>query len=520
VIQRHDSRWFILFLAAVTLAVPAAAQASDQAVALRLRAAQLASTGQCEAALPLLERARGLAQDDTSSTLLAGQCLYETKQYAESLPRLQEASRANPNSADAAMYLGMANYQLGNVADAEAALARADELDPNRAEVALYKGLVLLDQRRSDEASEQFERASTYGPDRVEPMASYYGGLAHAAAGRESAAEASLRRASELAPGSEWDRQAQAALAGSGGGSAKLRRWLTLQGGVDYDSNVGLLGDDVVTPGTISDESDGRGWWGANGGAELFRKNGWGGGIRADYFGSAYFRETEFNNHSVSTGVWVDREVGENTLLRFQPIAGFSWYNRESYLNFYGAVAEVLQNWGSAGSGNFYARYSYDDYRYDIPGASSDVRRFRNRDGHRFSAGYDHSYDISSKTTVYGGPYGLGYSAKGGEWDHWGVGFWAGIYQQLPWRFAGRIEGGYAYHKYDNPSSYLQPGEGIFDRHDHIGRVRVEIERPITEWLTVAARWLYYNSGSNTDVFDYDRHIAGVYFTIPVPLGN
>jgi tetratricopeptide (TPR) repeat protein len=425
----------------------------------------------------------------------------------------------DPDSADAAMYLGMANYQLGNTSEAEAALDRAETLSPNNAQVALYKGLVLYDQSRMDEATLQFERASDFGPDLVEPMASYYGGLAHADQGREEAANASLRRASELAPGTEWDRMAQAALAGERGTNAKLRRWLVLQGGLDYDSNVGLIGDDVVTPNTISNESDGRGWWGLSAGSEVFRNDTWGGGVLADYYGTAYFTESEFNNQFVSTGFWIDRILSETTVLRLQPVAGFSWYDKRSYLNFYGAIAEVLQSWGDAGSGTFYARYSYDDYRYDIPGSGS-LRRYRNRDGHNIMVGYDHTYNVTENTRIYGGPYGLYYAAKGGEWDHWGIGFWAGIYQQLPWKFAARIEGGYEYDGYENPSSYQQPGENVGDRKDNIGRLRVEIERPITDWLTVAARWLYYNNDSNTDVFNYDRHIAGIYFTIPVPVGT
>ena len=72
----------------------------------------------------------------------------------------------------------------------------------------------------------------------------------------------------------------------------------------------------------------------------------------------------------------------------------------------------------------------------------------------------------------------------------------------------------YAYDNYANPSSFLQPGEGVTDRRDRVGTVSTEIERPLTDWLTVTAHWRYFNSHSNTDVYDYDRHIVGAFFTV------
>ena len=43
----------------------------------------------------------------------------------------------------------------------------------------------------------------------------------------------------------------------------------------------------------------------------------------------------------------------------------------------------------------------------------------------------------------------------------------------------------------------------------------VELERPLAEWLTVTAHWRYFNDHSNTQVYDYDRHIVGALLSKP-----
>jgi hypothetical protein len=40
------------------------------------------------------------------------------------------------------------------------------------------------------------------------------------------------------------------------------------------------------------------------------------------------------------------------------------------------------------------------------------------------------------------------------------------------------------------------------------------LTKPINEWLSVSARYQYLNNDSNTQLFNYDRHIAGAFVTI------
>lgn len=500
------------FLAILLLALPAAA--ADEALALRIRASQLAAEGHCPRALELLGRARARETDDARSALLTGQCLLEGKHYGEALPYLHEASRLDPSSGGAALLLGVTSYQIGQLDEADEALERAEKLLPDNAEVALYRGLVLLELARSDEASERFDRAARISPTATAPIASYYGGLAHRQAGRNAEAEVELRRTIELAPNSAWAVQAQAALDSPAATEYELRQWLTLRAGVDFDSNVALIAEGIPLPPSLSNQNDGRGVWSVEAGTEIFRNEKWGAGVLADYFGAAYFNETEFNQQYVGGGIWVDRSFERTrTVARLQPLVGFSWFDLNSYLNFYGFRAEVAQDWQGAGLGQFFLRYSYDDYRYPLIAPTALQRAALDRDGHSVLVGYDHFYRIADATEFRGGVFERSYSSKGTEWDLWGVGIWAGIRQQLPLEFTAELKGGYEYDHYDHPSLFLQPTERFRARRDHIGTVSVEVERPILPWLTATARWHYFNSASNTQVYDYDRHIVGVFFT-------
>lgn len=482
----------------------APARAADEGAVLRARAARLAGQDQCAQALPVVRRARELAPQDAGAALLEGQCLFHERRYEEAVAPLEDATRLAPDSGEAAMLLGMARYHAGDLAGAGSALERAEALLPQSPEVALYQGLVLLEQERSEEALARLERAEALGALGIDPVAAYYSGLAQANLGNSARAEADLRRVSQLAPGTEWARRAEEALR-QPAPAARLRRWLVLRAGLDYDSNVALRGHDVALPPNLSNSGDGLGWWSVEAGTELFRRGPWGGGVLGSYYGSAHFSASDFDEHVLNAAFWVDRALGERTLVRVQPEFSQWFLNYRDYLRFYGALAEVLQDWGDVGTGRFFARYSYDDYEFrDLVGPALE------RDGHYVLGGYEHFYSLDSETELRGGPFARYYSTQGSEYDHWGVGGYLGVRRGLPYRFVIDVSGGAGYDDYQHPSVFSPMRE----RHDVIGFAAVSLERPITDHVSATARWRYRNSDSNIPVFDYDRNIVGVYLTI------
>jgi hypothetical protein len=238
-----------------------------------------------------------------------------------------------------------------------------------------------------------------------------------------------LRRVQELAPGSVWAQRADEALR-TPATVFRLRRWAALYLGIDYDSNVVLRGDGVSLPTDVSNQGDGLVWWGIEAGTEVFRTDDWGGGILGNYYGNAHFSEHDFDQDWLYAAFWIDRTLGESTLLRVQPEFGQGFYDYDDYVRFYGVLVEVLHDWGAPGQGTFYARYDYNNYQYRIPGNPA-LASTRNRDGNSVRTGYDHFYAIDQDTAVRGGPYFLYYAAAGSEYDSWGVGGWAEVERKL-----------------------------------------------------------------------------------------
>jgi tetratricopeptide (TPR) repeat protein len=450
-----------------------------------------------------------LQPDSADSALLEGKCLFQVDRYAEAVAPLADAARLDPKSGEAALLLGMARYHTGDVAGANAALERAERQLPNRAEVSLYRGLLLLEDDPAAAANRFESVAGRRGS--LEPAATYYAGVARAGAGQREEAERLLRRVQELAPGSSWAQQADQALR-TPAAQYRLRRWAVLYAGIDYDSNVVLRGDGVSLPPDVSNQDDGLAWWGLEAGHELFRRDGWGGGVLGSYYGNAHFSENEFDQHMLGASLWVDRTLGEHTLLRVQPEFGQGFYDYDSYLRFYGVLVELLQDWGKPGQGTFYTRYDYNDYLFRIPGTPA-LASTRDRDGHSVRAGYDHHYAIDPDTAVRGGPFFRYYAAEGGEYDYTGVGVWAGVERKLPWELTLDVLGGVTYDNYDHSSTYQIPPKG--DREDVISLVQVALTRPIYQRITLTARYRYQDNHSNTDVFDYDRLVVGAYVTVP-----
>lgn len=504
------------------LSLPTIAFAADEARVLRARAAQLATRGDCSAALPLLDQAKALdPAGDDEAALMAGRCLISMEKFAEAKPILERAVAHDPSSGDARLALGVAEYHLGEKDAARADLEQAQKSLPNNPEAELYLGLILLEEERTADAISRLDRSRTLQGDTFEPASNYYSAIAHAEAGDTKRAEDSLRRVQTMAPGTVWAERAGEALAQAearqaAGGPV---RWLTLQAGLDYDSNVALRSGAISRPGNISDRSDGRAWWGVDGGADVYRKNGWGAGAGATYNGSQPFRAEDFGQNFISANLWVDRELGQETLFRVSPEAGYGFFNGHDFVRYIGVRPELRHDFGRAGMGTLYVRYAFNDFLYREYISLADptpnlTRQARDRDGNDMVAGYDHQIGVTDTLTLRGGGYGHTYAAQGSDYDFAGGGGWLGFRQMLPWRTILDATGSAEYDQYESRSSFVVLPERAGKRRDVVGTANVVLTRPINDWLSVSARYQYLNNESNTSVFDYDRHIVGAFVTV------
>lgn len=515
---RRSRGGIVASLAILGLTLPSLAFAADEASVLRARAAQLSTKGDCAAALPLIEQAKALdPAGDDATALMAGRCLISQEKFAEAKPVLERAVAFDESSGDARLALGVAEYHLGEKDAARADLERAQAMLPNSPEAELYLGMLLLEQAKPADAINRLERSRSLQGDTFVPASDYYAALAHAEAGDTKRAKDSLRRVQEMAPGTIWAERAGEALAQADARNvlAGPSRWITAQAGLDYDSNIALRSDAIAQPNNIKNDDDGRAWWGLDGGAELFRKNGWGGGAGASYNGSQPFRAEDFDQHFVRASLWLDRELGSRTLLRISPEGGYGFFDEKGFLRYIGIRPELRHDFGRAGLGALFVRYAYNDFLYEEFVGADPLRNLRDRDGHDVIYGYDHQIGVTDSLVLQGGGFGRDYTAEGSDYDFSGGGGWLGFRQTLPARFILSANGRAEYDVYDSASSFRNdPTEIEGRRKDLIGSANAVLTRPINDWMSVSARYQYLNSDSNTEVFDYDRHIVGAFVTI------
>ncbi len=532
----HRQRW-ALFLVALLFGASSAHAAGDEV--RHVRATALAKAGRCAEALGVLGE---IAQPSAKHELLRGQCLLEAKDYAGATQSFEQAKALDARLAGVELHLAMARYHLGDLRGAQTALDAAAPSSQARAEFHLYRGLLLLQSAQAREAAEALDRARQLSPATVEPTASYYAGLAWAGADEQVRAEESLARVKQLAPGSVWDSEADRAL-GQLRGGAGAGSWAWLRVGVEYDDNVVLRGDAVQVPDEIGGSDDLRAVWQLHAGHELFRSKAWSGGVTGTYYGSAHFDLSEFDQHYPLLGVWLDRRLADATTLRFRYDAGHAWVDSDPFLWSHEASLALFHDWGAAGHSRVAFGGFHYDYLFEIgdvpdgPGAMGgfcadltrpcgppgiDESRERNRDGLGWLAGIDHGFRLGVlETEIDAGLRYTSYSARGSEYSYRGPELWLGSETALPFELLLRLYGAIAYHSYRHPSSYPDPPLAVGVQYDLDGanrrdrrlRAGVELERTLTDQLSLMLRYAWQDNHSNVAVFDYDREIWGVYVT-------
>lgn len=517
--KNRNARRLAAALCAVGMAWAAAvsALAAEQDADL-LRAGALARKGRCDEALALLAQS---GADSARAALLRGQCHVEGKRWAEAITALDQALRLDPQLADAQLPLLIARYHVEDFAGARSALAAVPASAQQRAEYHLYRGLLLLEASQNAQAGEAFDRARELAPGEMEPIASYYSGLAWLSAQDRARANASFDRAIALAPGSEWAKQAEIARAGLAAGPPA--RWAWLRVGAEWDSNVVLRGEGVDLPSEFGNESDGRAVWIAHGGAELWKRGAFALGLSGTYYGSAHFDLTDFDEHHPTLSPWIDYRISESTLFRLRYDVGYAWIDEHEFLFDQQLSPTLYHDWGKLGRSQLTARVSYLDYKFPVTvtpnnfaPAPSDAG-YRDRDGWGYGATAAHAFPLASETTLQVGLSYAGFTADGGEYDYNGAELFTGLETLLPAQIELRGVVGVGYFPFVNRSSQFDPpGSGGFeadDREDVAYRVRLELERELGAGFSLLGRYRYHNRSSNVDVFDYDRHVVGLYVT-------
>jgi tetratricopeptide (TPR) repeat protein len=492
--------------------LPAVSRAADEARVLRTRAEQLAAEDRCEEALERARRARALEPDDARSALVEGRCELRLGHYEQAVGPLEEARRLDPSLPGVSTDLAQCRFHLGELDAAERELDRAEAENPDDGRAALYRGLVLLERSEPRRGAEAFERAARLDTQ-SEPMASFYAGMAWDRAGEEARAIASLRRVLEESPGTPWAAEAERALARLEARGGR-NWWAGATAGLEWDSNVVLLGTGVPAPAEITGQADGRGFWGLDAGVELLRDEDWSAGVLGTYAGRAQFDLTQFDLERPTASVWLDRRIDDASFARVKPFFGYTWLGYDPYVLTTGSNFSYHRRFGDWGAGRFLFRLTYNDFLFPLIAPPLTNPETINRDGFEYRVAYDHRLPVGASTILYGGLGWYFYDTQGNEYRHWGLGPWLGARQRLPLEFELDLLARYAYEPYQNRSVFAFPSSPVGARRDNIFALQVLLERPITRNVLGTIRYRFVNDASNTAVFNYSRNIIGGYVTV------
>ncbi|MAE94912.1 MAG: hypothetical protein CL910_09660 [Deltaproteobacteria bacterium] len=536
-IARAHRRWSLLAGTLLGAVLATSALAQDD---LRQRALALASEGRCPAALPLL-RDPSVAPDAETHLALA-LCENAEGRPAAALEAILAARDAGFESAPLALQEGIAQFHLGDPAAAESALARAEAGGAHLPETLLYKGLVALALRRSAAAADALETARHLDPDHVEPVASYYAGLARRQLGQASRAREALERVQREWPGTPWSAEAERALAGGGG---PIAPWLWVELGTEYDDNVVLRGAGVRLPEELHGQRDTRFVWRLETGSTLWTEGPWALGGLFHVDGSIHDDLHDFDVTQPAVSLWLDRTLDADTLLRAELTSSYAWVDSDPFRLSQTGALSVHRVWDGSQATTLRAGFHRDDYKFtdgdvpDGPGATGafsldpgdlvcsppgvDESRARNRDGNGLWVGLLHQVQLGRDATAWGALRLRRFSARGREYSFGSQELELGVQVGLPASFDLELSGRYARRSFRHPTTFPEPDE-IFagveyglrssDRRERDLRTRVVLGRPLGRRLRVEARWIHERVRSTAQVFDYRRDFFGGYLIL------
>ncbi len=492
------------------------AGADDRDNVLALRAADLEAQGRCDEAVALY---RNQAPENARVAGIAGRCQVRSGDYAAAVATLETASELPDAPADVDLQLGIAHYHLDELDAARGALDRARARGAEGALLDLYTGLLELQSDQTREAALSLERARRADPHAVEPVASYYAFLAWRNLDEQERAREALERVRAEDPDGPWIAEAERILA-QAAALEPPRFWADAEAGLEYDSNVVVRGAGVsnvfINGDVVSGKRDGLGYWSFDGGAELFRTDQWSGGLLAAYTGNAHFDISEFDAHYPTAAAYLDYALAPDTTLRARYDYGYAWVNDDPYLSANTLSGTLFQDWHEYGRTELTVAGAWYDFRYDPVDPPSPFQpRAIQRDGTLASVGVLHRYRPGWRDLELRGGYLFNrYDSEGREFDSDLHRFLAGFDLTLPGTVGLDAWTAFTYQPYDRPSVYSDAPSVDAKHRDRIWDFGAELEKFVTENVSVLARYRYTDTGSNTDVYDYHRHVVGGYVRV------
>ncbi|MCP4038318.1 MAG: hypothetical protein GY733_15365, partial [bacterium] len=191
----------------------------------------------------------------------------------------------------------------------------------------------------------------------------------------------------------------------------------------------------------------------------------------------------------------------------------------------------VEERWGRWGTTKGGFGLDLSDYRYDIDLGRKRLTRkygdYVDQDGVGIHVGVEHELPLTVvralELDLYGGYEFSTYLGVGGggdypdgrEWEHFANEVHLGLRARLLFDVELDARGTYTRRDYRDASYWALPDAAKGpDREDDAGQADVELSKDLNDFIEFSARYQYTDNGSNTQAFDYKRHIAGAYIEL------
>ncbi|HEU4428933.1 MAG TPA: surface lipoprotein assembly modifier, partial [Myxococcota bacterium] len=306
-------------------------------------------------------------------------------------------------------------------------------------------------------------------------------------------------------PGTAWADEARHAL-------DSLRPapplFASLRVGFEHDSNAVLRGEGVELPAEIASQADQRTVWRGVAGRAFSLVDGSQLGAAMALSGSAHLDLSRFDAITPSASAWLDHSIGEGLTLRALAAYSHAWVNQRAFLSAPGVALELHGEGADGASTRAFAELAFDDYRF---APDDEFPKIRDRDGLGFRLGVEQRLELSrQRAHVWGALAYRRFTADGSEYSfdspELELGFDAALPAELSLTGAAR----YAFRSYRHPSSYEEPPFSRA-RREHEWRTDFALERALWGQLSLEARWRFQRNRSTAQVFDYSRHVVGMY---------
>ncbi|MEZ4217800.1 MAG: hypothetical protein R3E88_15050 [Myxococcota bacterium] len=491
----------------------------------------------CDAGLERLQANAAARPADAETHARLGRCYLALGRTDAAPAALDEAARLDPSAARF-LEAAAAMYHARRLDEAEARLARAEPALADDPELHLYRGLLLLERGEAAAAAARLERSRRLDPARVEPVASYFAGLAWEGAGDRARADEALARIAHDWPGTPWADSAARALerVRGTGAHARWRPWAEVEIGVEGDTNVVRLGREV-TAAEISDERDVRAAWGARGGVERSFERGHA-GVALGYAGSEHGDLDDYDVHYSYGSLYGAHRLGERTDVRVQLDTGYAWVGGDPFAWTYDSSIALRHGWAALGASELFGELDVRDYLVrapDLPACTvggptpcgrprTDESEARNRDGVGVRAGVAHLLPVGGPLTELRVHAAFDfYQAEGDEYDFAGGDTGVALRADGPFDTKWRAAATYEARRYAHPSTFANVPQSTAtpaafgfpggDRRDDQLELSARVERALGRGVSISGRWRFERRFSNADVFDYRRHVVGLFLT-------